>query len=279
MQIKVLASLLVLCLVISCSVKPSEVIEQKQRIRNIVESEYRIDQLKDSVSETIERLKVKKVYKGIGDIILEYKYEYDGSISEVTYYKTIKDGVISSYIMDDGNGKRKRRMISEYDDFWDIKLQKTWHKNMVVPFVEEFTYDDDDNIIAIHSSYMGQEKKLVETRKYNVENQLIELTDFNTDGSINDVSMFLYDENGYEIEKRTTSPVENYSSTINDYDDFGNVIITKITDHKGVKYEPWIFKYKYDLNNNWILKQKFLKGNLVSFWEREIEYRSVNSAN
>jgi len=129
----------------------------------------------------------------------------------------------------------------------------------------------DDFIIDMNEKYYYSTENKLTKRNY----QYFSLDINNKDTISQQIAVFLYDSNEVQIESDWSDAFDDYSNFKEYY--FYNdseLLVKKNKYHKISKeIDSFIFKYKYDNNNNWIERKSFENDTLKRITERKIEYK------
>lgn len=159
-----------------------------------------------------------------------------------------KEGLLAESFVQNSSGVELEKTTFHYDRQGKIAITIKW-KGETMDEVIKYTYTGINTSTTLTTNGKGQWKNLTITQR-NDNNQII------------------------RIESKTK---ENKSKgkTINEYDQFGNLVLRRIYDADGKEEEHNYMKYEYtfDKNNNWIQKIEYLhNGNSLDVTKRTIVY-------
>jgi hypothetical protein len=203
-------------------------------------------------------IKEKQNFDNAGIYIDKRKYTYNEQriiISEIGY--DTKENIIYS-------------LKGIYDaEKMTVKSIIIYSKDYSVQTIDY--YDNSNSKIKIDWYREDGELSSRTIFKYDKKGNVIEENIYTADGKLYAKSQNIFNKDGYKIEKIYSRKSEQRNDYFK-YDDFGN-IIEEYSNKLGILVHKYIYKYKYDSQNNWIERVCYLNGELpVDFTERNIEY-------
>ncbi|MBR1809965.1 MAG: hypothetical protein IJ776_11370 [Paludibacteraceae bacterium] len=174
-----------------------------------------------------------------GKLGSSYKSQYD-SLGRETYYEY--------FSMDYNNGQVEKTAKTYNEDGNLLKSVTTVLGKQVGTM--EYRYDEQGNCIYSHSE--GRGYQYTSETEYNAQNKVVKETSYKSDGSIQNITSYLYNDKGNATESLMTSYLsknegEEVRHTIREFDKRGNC--TKLTDYYYGELES-IVDSRYDGNDN-----------------------------
>lgn len=210
------------------------------------------------------------VFDNGGYIKGRQNFDKSGIYIGKTEYNYNDQKIIISTIGYDTKGSIDNSQKGIYDaEKMTVKSIINYSKDYSVQTIDY--YDNSNRKIKI--DWFREDGKLSSRTifKYDEKGNIIEENIYTSDGKLYSKNQNIFNKEGYKIEKITS----DHSGKKNDYfkyDDFGN-IIEEYCNKPGILINKYIYKYKYDLQNNWIERVSYINGELpVDFTERNIEY-------
>lgn len=278
-------------ILISCSV-PKKIGEVSKvfEIKSIYLASYEVRRNGEMTRENAfeQELDKAEFYNENGFLIEYWLYNINGTIYEKTKLENDDKGRLLKTNTYDNSGVLKSYLETEFDNNGNIIFKRIYNSENEITFIQKNEYDSRGNNIRssftafdFNETKENQFIKRIESdsiktyktlRKYNSKNQLIEKTEFEPDGKIDRVETFKYDEKGNEVESELKMFNGNYFKYVSNYNERNNISTQKTIGKNGSIEQQYNWEYLYDERNNWITKKSFSNGQLVSIWERKIEY-------
>lgn len=216
------------------------------------------------------RIIKEKYYKTSGELEITSNHSYNNTYMEETdesdlngkiqihrSYKYNSKGEkieSSSFLIYDDGGNFNNKMIFTYNDKgnligWDVYTTKN---KINLQRKSIYKYDDKGNQIENNMYTSKGIPAGKETYKYDEIGNITEQIYYNNDcKTIEKKLVFKYDKEGNVILKEQYQPTDKIS-------------------------KKWVYKYKYDKNNNWIERVDFENENAMFILERELEYFDID---
>ncbi|MDF4223569.1 hypothetical protein PXC01_18375 [Maribacter sp. M208] len=143
--------------------------------------------------------------------------------------------------------------------------------NTLLPSFEQIREFDMDGNVLLEESYDKEELQYRKKSKYS-SNKIIELS-YQTKNGTNDKTIYDYNENGLLI-KRTAFNNDNIINfnEVNSYNSNQDLISqNQESSFNGNEFKK--YKYKYDINGNWIEKKEYINDKLFKTEYRIITYK------
>jgi hypothetical protein len=247
---------------------------------NIIEFRYNSDYGSGEVNWVYK-------YDEQGNMIEASRHHSDGSLIKGEVYKYDEQGNMIESQEYYWNGSLSSKATYKYDEQGN-QIERTWH-NDDGSILRKWIYEYDEQAYSIQNKKRGFYHFGENTVDLTVIlGNMIEMNQYNSDGSPQWKWVFEYDEQGNMIQTNWyTSDGSPFYKWVYKYDEQGNMIEAS----KYNLYESPDFKvvYEYDSRDNWIKKIRYntrridpsTVGNMgdttkpeipYSIWEREYEY-------
>ena len=182
----------------------------------------------------------------------------------------------SNQIIDSLNSERRIFNVSNIENFDENGFLSSNIRYTNYGYYMEkkiYAYDSIGNKLSETSYGKSENPLFTYYYKYDNHNNLIEVYALNSDGEIlQEKKEFKYDKNNKMIETKYYDIDNGLSdTTINKYDNTGNLIESIITNIRSEKYIS-TYQYKFDKNRNWMTKTEYYNNSPVSIIERKIDY-------
>lgn len=213
----------------------------------------------------------------------QYTYSYDNKnnkIEEIFYYPKDEFYKRETFQYNTTNKLIKRNWYKPDGTLYDVqvftynnqsnKKEMKFYSNDELSFSETFKYDNDENVIE--NLNFDSSGKLRRKNVFQFYDNIEEVKSFDGIGGLTGhaVNKFdsLHNRIGWEWFKLDGS---SKGSSIFNYDEFGNLILERSNRFNTHKTEE-IYKFKFDIYNNWIKRIKYLDGIPKKITIREIIY-------
>lgn len=210
------------------------------------------------------------VFDNSGYINERLDFDKSGIYTSKTKYSYNEQKIIISEIEEDIKGDIIFSKKSFYDDEkMTVKSIINYSKDYSVQTIDY--YDNSKSKIKI--DWYTEDGKLSSRTlfKYDDNHNIIEENIYTSYGNLYAKTQNIYNTEGYKTESISTCKSELRNDYYK-YDDFGNKI-EEYSNKKSILVNKYIYKYKYDSQNNWIERVCYLNGKLpVDITERNIEY-------
>ena len=173
----------------------------------------------------------------IGEKSRKFKYDKDGNLIESRSYEN--ESLIMKTIYKIG----KNEGSTSYNENGDIIYSSKYDRHKKVTEV----FNEKGDIISIS--------------KYDSDENQTDLIKYNK-GEVESNYKYKYDNYGNEIEVSFYLDGKIFNKESFKYDKNGNQISSRYYNSDGKLVQNKLFKYEYDIHDNWIIKTTFLDGNL-----------------
>ena len=210
------------------------------------------------------------VFDNNGYINERQNFDKAGIYSSKTEFNYNEQKIIISAIEYNSKGRINYSLKSIYDaEKMTVKSIKNYSTDYSVQTIDYY----DNSYSKIKSDWYRENGKLSSRTifKYDKKGNIIEENIYTADGKLYEKTQNVFNKEGYKIEKITSDKSDQRNDYLK-YDDFGN-IIEEYSNKKGILVNKYIYKYKFDSQNNWIERVSYVNGELpVDFTERNIDY-------
>jgi len=207
-----------------------------------------------------------------GNTTSRYQLDSGNQLTTHLYYFYDKGNVIiESDSFDERDGRLIARDMSKFDSMGGNILENTHcYPDGRCSRQTTYKYDKYGNKIEIYECYYIDDTSCYKNvYKYNIYGNVIEDANYNSDGSLNDCTYYIYDSLHNEIFECHSNAKDSTCVTFfSTYNNRGNLIEYGRTDSP-----PYIkYIYKYDIYNNWIEKIYSNAVKPVRIYKRVIQY-------
>jgi hypothetical protein len=209
-----------------------------------------------------------------GELLEKSRWNDNGKLDtkRIFKYDTTKNRKEEKEVAADGTLYRK--FVSQFNTLGqEIEWQMS-EKGKGVTAKVLSTFDETGNKV-IDQSFYKKEKPGGETSyQYNEKGLVMERVDKKSDGSIDRIHHYTYDDTGNEIVyKNFKSAGELNRMSHYKYDEYRNVVEEIAFNGDGSLHATYTYEYLYDELQNWVKKTQFVNNKAWFVTEREISYR------
>lgn len=269
------------------------------RCKNIDNSKLNNELSEYGISENVKSFTSKKYHTKIENGIISKGELYEGTMEETYMFNS--DGKLIEVIFDSPTEDMNGRSVVKYDDE-GRRIKIEWISSNGMNTVTNYSYGKDDMLDEIVTNYedgelvdsytykydengneieskwfiRGSSKPSIISRKtYDENGNMIIDSLMNSDGGLNDLSKYKYDEQGRTIEMILNELQNPYVYKLyREYDNQGNVVkyIRKKYTFEGKFLWTQMETVKYDSRNSWIEKISYSQNKPELIEERVIDY-------